>query len=226
MIEASRATLTDDVLRARCKRLRCASEVPRERDGSRCCLTRSANLAKFRIVRSAREGVAILTDGPNDEVAAVEQPFVLIAVAPGAAPKPDDRDTFARRVFGTAARHQGHQDHARRTAAHRPGAGLRNRRRRKGPIRHRRHDGAMAAVRTERLFADVRDRAEDRLERACSRACARSATASSRAWRASVTCRYCRSPVRRPAPAPSGRPWRRRPARDAARARRWCSRAA
>jgi hypothetical protein len=53
-------------------------------------------------VRSAREGVAILTDGPKDEVVAVEQPFLLIGLAPGAAPKPEERDAFAKRVFSTA----------------------------------------------------------------------------------------------------------------------------
>ena len=60
------------------------------------------NLAKFRLVKSAHQGVALLTDGPKDEVTAVEQPFLLIGIAPGAAPKPEERDAFAKRVFSTA----------------------------------------------------------------------------------------------------------------------------
>ena len=60
------------------------------------------NLAKFRLVKSAHQGVALLTDGPKDEVVAVEQPFLLIAIAPGATPKPEERDAFAKRVFSSA----------------------------------------------------------------------------------------------------------------------------
>src|SRR6476620_10316973 len=60
------------------------------------------DLAKFRVVRTAREGVALLTDGPKDEVVSVEQPFLLIGLAPGAPPKPEDRDAFAKRVFSSA----------------------------------------------------------------------------------------------------------------------------
>ena len=53
-------------------------------------------------MRSAAQGVALLTDGPKDEVVAVEQPFMLIGLAPGAAPKPEERDAFAKRVFSSA----------------------------------------------------------------------------------------------------------------------------
>jgi len=44
----------------------------------------------------------ILTDGPNDAVESVAQPFMIIGIAPGEAPKPEERDAFARRIFGTA----------------------------------------------------------------------------------------------------------------------------
>src|SRR5215217_6942723 len=101
MIEASHATITDAVVRDTFKSLAIRQQVP-ESERLAVLPFKIGDLAKFRIVRSAREGVAILTDGPNDEVTAVEQPFVLIGVAPGAAPKPEERDAFARRVLGTA----------------------------------------------------------------------------------------------------------------------------
>jgi hypothetical protein len=101
MIEASHATITDAVVRETFKSLAIRKQIP-ESERLAVLPFKIGDLAKFRIVRSAREGVAILTDGPNDEVTAVEQPFVLIGVAPGAAPKPEERDAFARRVLGTA----------------------------------------------------------------------------------------------------------------------------
>ena len=54
MIEASRATLTDDVLRARCKTLAVRKEVP---PAERLAVLpyKIGNLAGFRIVRSGAE---------------------------------------------------------------------------------------------------------------------------------------------------------------------------
>ena len=101
MIEGTRASLTDAVVRDTFKSLAVRKQVP-ESERLAVLPYKIGDLAKFRIVRSGREGVAILTDGPNDEVTAVEQPFLLIAVAPGAAPKPEDRDAFARRLLGSA----------------------------------------------------------------------------------------------------------------------------
>jgi len=100
MIEASRATLTDAVVRDTFKSFAVRKDVP-ESERLSVLPYKIGNLAKFRVVRSGREGVAILTDGPNDEVTAVDQPFMLIGVAPGEAPKADDRDKFARNLFGT-----------------------------------------------------------------------------------------------------------------------------
>ena len=74
-----------------------ASRCPRA-SGSRCFPTRSAISRNSASCSRRPEGVAILTDGPKDEVAAVEQPFLLIAIAPGEAPKPEERDAFARRA--------------------------------------------------------------------------------------------------------------------------------
>ncbi len=101
MIEASRATLTQKVVGDSLKTLAVRQQVP-EAERLSVLPYKIGDLAKFRIVRAGREGVAVLTDGPNDEVEAVAQPFVLIGVAPGGAPKPEERDAFARRLFGSA----------------------------------------------------------------------------------------------------------------------------
>ena len=84
MIEATHATITDAMVRDTFKSLAIRKHVP-ESERLAVLPYKIGDLAKFRIVRSGREGVAILTDGPKDEVTAVEQPFLLIGVAPGAA---------------------------------------------------------------------------------------------------------------------------------------------
>lgn len=101
MIEASHATITDAVVRDMFKTVTVRPTVP-ESERLAVLPYKIGDLAKFRVVRSAREGVAILTDGPKDEVVAVEQSFLLIGLAPGAAPKPEERDAFAKRVFSSA----------------------------------------------------------------------------------------------------------------------------
>jgi len=57
------------------------------------------DLAGFHIVRALADGSALLTDGPNDTITAADQPYVLIAIPPVAAPQPDDREGFARRLM-------------------------------------------------------------------------------------------------------------------------------
>ena len=101
MIEASHATITDAALRDMFKTVTVRPTVP-ESERLAVLPYKIGDLAKFRLVRSGREGVAILTDGPKDEVTGVEQPFLLIGIAPGAAPKAEERDAFAKRVFSTA----------------------------------------------------------------------------------------------------------------------------
>jgi hypothetical protein len=101
MIEASHATITDAIVRDMFKTLTVRATVP-ESERLAVLPYKIGDLAKFRIVRSAHQGVALLTDGPKDEVVAVEQPFLLIGLAPGAAPKPEERDAFAKRVFSSA----------------------------------------------------------------------------------------------------------------------------
>jgi hypothetical protein len=101
MIEASHGTITDAALRDMFKTVTVRASVP-ESERLAVLPYKIGDLAKFRLVRSGREGVAILTDGPKDEVVGVAQPFLLIGLAPGAAPKPEERDAFAKRVFSTA----------------------------------------------------------------------------------------------------------------------------
>src|ERR1700752_1328011 len=88
MAAESSATLTDAVLRDMFKTVAVRAAVP-ESERLAVLPYKIGNLAKFRLVKSAHQGVALLTDGPKDEVVAVEQPFLLIAIAPGAAPKPE-----------------------------------------------------------------------------------------------------------------------------------------
>jgi hypothetical protein len=101
MIEATHATITDAMVRDMFKSMTVRASVP-ESERLAILPYKIGDLAKFRIVRSAAQGVALLTDGPKDEVVAVEQPFLLIGVAPGAAPKPEERDAYAKRVFSSA----------------------------------------------------------------------------------------------------------------------------
>jgi len=101
MLEASHDTITDAVVRDMFKTVTVRATVP-ESERLAILPYKIGDLAKFRIVRSAAQGVALLTDGPKDEVVAVEQPFMLIGLAPGAAPKPEERDAFAKRVFSSA----------------------------------------------------------------------------------------------------------------------------
>src|SRR5262249_30694541 len=98
MLEASHATITDAMVRDMFKSMTVRAPVP-ESERLAVLPYKIGDLAKFRLVRSAHQGVALLTDGPKDEVAAVEQPFLLIGLAPGAAPKPEERDAYAKRIF-------------------------------------------------------------------------------------------------------------------------------
>jgi hypothetical protein len=100
MIEASHATITDAILRDALKTVAVRQIPDSEKLG--VLPYRLGNLAGFRVVRTASNGTAILTQGANDAVADVEQPFLLIGIAAGEAPKPEDRDAFARRLFSAA----------------------------------------------------------------------------------------------------------------------------
>jgi hypothetical protein len=100
MMQSSRPTITDEVARAAFATL-AVREVP-ESERLAILPYKFSDLAGFRIVRAAGDGSAILTQGPSDTVAAVEQPFLLVGVGQGEVPKADERDKFARRLFGGA----------------------------------------------------------------------------------------------------------------------------
>jgi hypothetical protein len=101
MLEASHATVTDAMLREAFKTLAVRKEVP---DSEKLSILpyKINNLAGFRVLRTAIDGSAILTEGPKDAVKNVEQPFLLIGVKVGEAPKPEERDKFARELFSGA----------------------------------------------------------------------------------------------------------------------------
>jgi hypothetical protein len=98
MLESSHATVTDAMLRDAFKTIAVRKEVP---DSEKLSILpyKINNLAGFRVLRTAVDGSAILTDGPKDAVKNVEQPFLLVGVKVGDVPKPEERDKFAREVF-------------------------------------------------------------------------------------------------------------------------------
>lgn len=58
------------------------------------------DLAGFRPVRVLAGGAALLTDGPKDAIELAEQPLMLITLAHGGPTEPEDRERFARTLFG------------------------------------------------------------------------------------------------------------------------------
>jgi hypothetical protein len=101
MVETSRATLTDAVVREAFKTVAVRQSIP---DSEKLAVLpyKLGNLGGFRLVQTMQNGTAVLTLGESDAVADVAQPFMLIGVAGGTQPKPEERDAFARRVFSAA----------------------------------------------------------------------------------------------------------------------------
>lgn len=60
-----------------------------------------ADLGGFRLVRVQPGSVALLTEGPKDEIEVLEQPLLVVSAGMGAPPQPPDREAFARRLFGS-----------------------------------------------------------------------------------------------------------------------------
>ncbi len=96
--EEARDAVPDAAVREAFKTVVARAQVPDEEKLS-VVPYKVGNLAGFRVVRGGQDGNVLLTDGPEDTVAAVAQPFVLIGLASSEMPKPDERDAFARRVF-------------------------------------------------------------------------------------------------------------------------------
>jgi hypothetical protein len=57
------------------------------------------DLAGFRVAKVFGPATALLTQGPKDELDAVEQPHLIVAVQPGSAEQPSQREVFARNAF-------------------------------------------------------------------------------------------------------------------------------
>jgi hypothetical protein len=98
--EEARAAVSEPDMREALKTVVARAAVP-DAEKFSALPYRLGELAGFRLIRGGPDGTALLTDGPEDTVAAVAQPFVLIGLAPGEMPKPDERDTFARRAFSS-----------------------------------------------------------------------------------------------------------------------------
>ena len=101
MLESSRATVTDAVVKDALKTLAVRQQIP-EAERLAVLPYKIGELSGFRVVITAHDGMAVLTQGPKDAVENVEQPFVLMSVVTGEAPKPDDRDKIARPAFSSA----------------------------------------------------------------------------------------------------------------------------
>jgi hypothetical protein len=59
------------------------------------------DLAGFRVVRARNDGSVLLTEGPNNELGAVEQPFLVVTLPLGPTPDPAERENFAKRILAS-----------------------------------------------------------------------------------------------------------------------------
>lgn len=98
--EDARSTVSEQAVKNALKTTVARARVPDE-EKLTILPYKLSDLAGFRVVHSSGDGSALLTDGPEDTVTAVAQPFILIAMAAGEMPRPEDRDTFARRIFSS-----------------------------------------------------------------------------------------------------------------------------
>ena len=169
MMEARATVITDAVLRDAIQ----DADGPRQRAGSERLAVlpyKIGDLARFRLVKSAARRRRALHRRSEGRGGYVEQPFLLIALVPGDAPKPEDRDAFAKRVFsGAPASRRSRSPALSRCASDRRKA-TRSWLKPRTRLGHRSDHRAVAALRTERLSADVRDRQEGRMERRVSEA--------------------------------------------------------
>jgi len=112
MLESSRATVTDAMVKDALKTLAVRPQVP-EAERLAILPYKIGELSGFRVVISSHDGTAVLTLGPKDATEKVEQPFMLMSVVTGEAPKPDERDKVARQAFGRSEEHTSElQSHA------------------------------------------------------------------------------------------------------------------
>jgi hypothetical protein len=98
--EAAAAAYPDDVIRAALITVAIRAAVPAAEQLS-ILPFKIKDLAGFRLVRAAANGVALLTDGPKNAIELNEQPLLLINLGPGAPDQPEERHSFARRAIAT-----------------------------------------------------------------------------------------------------------------------------
>lgn len=98
--ESARTSYPDAVLRAAVASLAVRAKLP---VAQLIALLpyRIDDLGGFRLMRASPDGTAILTLGPKDTPLPVEQPYLMIALRPGTAPQPEDRDRFAQRALAS-----------------------------------------------------------------------------------------------------------------------------
>jgi hypothetical protein len=97
--ESEKDTYPDATIRATLATLTVRVKVPAEEQLGALPFKLN-DLAGFRPVRVLTGGAVLLTEGPKDAIELAEQPLMLITIAPGGPTEPEDRERFARTLFG------------------------------------------------------------------------------------------------------------------------------
>ncbi len=98
--ESAKDAYPDDAIQSALSTTATRAAVPLEEQLS-LLPYRLNNLAGFRIVRTAPNGAALLTDGPNDAIELDQQPLFMINLGPSAPEQPEERNSLARRIMAT-----------------------------------------------------------------------------------------------------------------------------
>ena len=96
--ETAKAIYSDGVIRTALQSLAVRAKVPAE-EWLSLLPFKINDLAGLRPVRVAGSSV-VFTDGPRDDLGASEQSHMIVTVGPGGPANPDQRETFARNLFG------------------------------------------------------------------------------------------------------------------------------
>jgi hypothetical protein len=98
--DAAHDTYPDDAVRAALTSVVVRTKVPAEEQLGLLPYALK-DLAGFRIIKTQTDGMALLTDGPQDMLPGIEQPIVLIGLPRVTPPEADQRDRFARQLMAT-----------------------------------------------------------------------------------------------------------------------------
>jgi hypothetical protein len=99
--QAAKETYPDDTIRTALASFAVRASVPIDEQLGLLPF-KLGELAGFRVVRVIGNSV-LLTDGPKDELDAVDQPHLIVAAAAGGPAQPGDRDAFARQAISDIA---------------------------------------------------------------------------------------------------------------------------